>query len=76
MGQFSWFAAAQIVMREMKSPNFTLSAGSTSVLILDLEDEEKALEIGRSIAEQTGRAVTVRDESGIALATFQAPRKH
>jgi hypothetical protein len=63
-------------MSEAKSPNFTLSAGSTSVFILDLDDEEKALDIGRRIAEETGRAVTVRDESGIPLATFQAPRKH
>jgi hypothetical protein len=76
MGQFSGLAGAQIAMSETKSANFTLSAGSTSVFILDLDDEEKALDIGRRIAEETGRAVTVRDESGIALATFQAPVKH
>jgi hypothetical protein len=75
MGQFA-APAAEIGLCEMKSPNFTLSAGSTSVFILDLEDEEKALDIGRRIAQETGRAVTVRDECGTALATFQGPRKN
>jgi hypothetical protein len=62
-------------MSVTKSPNFTLSAGSTSVFVLDLEDEDKALDIGRRIAQETGRAVTVRDESGTTLATFDGTLK-
>jgi hypothetical protein len=42
-------------MNEPKSHNLTLSAGSTSVFILDLDDEAQALDMGRRIAQETGR---------------------
>ena len=34
-------------MNEPKTHSFTLSAGSTSVFILDLDDEAQALDMGR-----------------------------
>ncbi|WP_050425499.1 hypothetical protein [Bradyrhizobium tropiciagri] len=79
MAQLAWTAAAEIVMNERRSSIFTVSnAGlsSTSVIVVDLTDEETALDIGRRIAALTGRTLTIRNEEGLPLATFESARKN
>ncbi len=66
-------------MNERRSSIFTVSnAGlsSTSVIVVDLTDEETALDIGRRIAALTGRTLTIRNEEGLPLATFESARKN
>ncbi|TWB88162.1 hypothetical protein FBZ93_119152 [Bradyrhizobium macuxiense] len=66
-------------MNERKSSVFTVSGAglsSTSVIVLDLTDEEAALDAGRRIAALTGRTLTVRNEEGLPLATFEGARKN
>jgi len=46
-----------------------------ALIAIDLPDTETALEIGKKIAEKTGRIVTVRAQDGTCLATFR-PTKH
>ncbi|MCC8961484.1 hypothetical protein H8A95_03905 [Bradyrhizobium sp. Pear76] len=66
-------------MYEKRPANFAVSGAglsSTSVIVLDLTDEETALDIGRRIAALTGRTLTVRNEEGLPLATFEGARKN
>jgi hypothetical protein len=42
---------------------------------IDLPDEEAALEMGKQLAEQTGKSVTIRDSKGTVLVTFARPMK-
>lgn len=75
--QLAWTAAADVVMNERKSPIFTVSgAGLSSTSVIDLTNEETALDVGRRIAALTGRTLTVRDEEGLPLATFESARKN
>jgi hypothetical protein len=41
-----------------------------SVFALDLPDDRTAFALAQSIAQRTGRSVTVRDVDGVLLATF------
>lgn len=43
----------------------------TSMISLDLPDTETALKLGRKLALETGRQVTVRDQEGAILRVFE-----
>ena len=47
-----------------------------SMVSLDLPDSETALELGKRIAAETGRAVKVRDEGGEILGIFTPVARH
>ena len=51
-------------------------AGKGSFVILECEDEARALSAAQKIALQTGRSVTVRDEVGRVIGTTPAPIIH
>ena len=55
--------------------NIKLPARGT-VVVLELANEADALEVGRRLAEQTGRTVTVRDDNGVPLETFKGSGRH
>ncbi|QQO33193.1 hypothetical protein JJC00_32445 [Bradyrhizobium diazoefficiens] len=42
-----------------------------SMIFLDLPKTETALELGRKLALETGRRVTVRDQEGAILSVFE-----
>ncbi|MHC4049856.1 hypothetical protein [Bradyrhizobium sp. 25ACV] len=42
-----------------------------SMISLDLPNTETALELGRKLALETGRQVTVRDQEGVILSVFE-----
>lgn len=42
-----------------------------SMISLDLPETETALELGRKLALETGRQVTVRDQEGAILSVFE-----
>jgi hypothetical protein len=46
------------------------------LISLDLPDVEAALQIAKNLVELTGRAVTIRDDTGAPVATFQKPCEH
>jgi hypothetical protein len=46
------------------------------LIVLDLVDDETALELARLFAERTGRTVTVRDGDGRILGTFRGATKN
>jgi hypothetical protein len=45
-----------------------------SVIVLDVEDQEAALEVAHKIAAATGRAVRVRDEDMAEIQTIPAAK--
>jgi hypothetical protein len=46
------------------------------LIILDLKHNEAAMKVGKQLADQTGRTVTVTDADGAILAVFEpAPRQ-
>ena len=66
-------------MSKTKLSSFALSdAGlsSTSIFVFDWVDEEAALDLGRRIASQAGRAITVHDAQGVPLVTFEGAAKN
>lgn len=44
-----------------------------SMISLDLPETETALKLGRKLALETGRQVTVRDQEGAILSVFEPP---
>lgn len=46
---------------------------SLSIISLDLPETERALKLGRKLALETGRQVTVRDQEGTILSVFEPP---
>ncbi len=55
-----------------------MGAGATrlSMIMLDLEDAERAVALARRLAEQTGRTVTVRDADGYILDIAPGPTQN
>ncbi|MEY9182361.1 hypothetical protein ABIA41_003796 [Bradyrhizobium sp. USDA 313] len=43
-----------------------------SLISLDLDRAEEALELGKKLADRSGRTVIVRDSSGVTLGIFKA----
>jgi|tagenome__1003787_1003787.scaffolds.fasta_scaffold18436043_1 hypothetical protein len=63
----------------MQMADDTRRASSTPrypLISLDLPDVEAALQIAKNLVELTGRAVTIRDDTGAPVATFQKPCEH
>jgi hypothetical protein len=52
------------------------SGAKLSIVFLDLPDTEEALTIARTMADHTGRTVTVRDANGEFLAKLKPSSKH
>jgi len=47
-----------------------------SVIVLDLADEDEAIKMAEKLARETGRRVTVRDETLVLIKTIPAARVH
>lgn len=52
------------------------SGAKVSMIALDLDDPDEALELARRVVDQTGRAVKIRDASGEVIATIRPPPKN
>ncbi|MHC2466980.1 hypothetical protein [Bradyrhizobium embrapense] len=52
------------------------SAGKGSIIVVEYSDPEAAMRAAKKIAEETGRTVTVRDESMNVLGTVSKPITH
>lgn len=55
-----------------------LGAGAhrASIIALDLASAEDAIKIAKRLAEQTGKAITVRDADGVPIETVQKPTRN
>jgi hypothetical protein len=47
-----------------------------SVIVLDLADEDEAIKMAQKLARETGRRVTVRDETLVLIKTIPAASVH
>ena len=47
-----------------------------SVIVLDLADEDEAIKMAQKLARETGRRVTVRDETMVLIKTIDAASVH
>jgi hypothetical protein len=53
-----------------------LGAIQLSIIALDLNNASEALELAKKIADETGRAVTVRNDDGEVLGVFRGVLKN
>lgn len=54
-----------------KNLNMLIRHKKIAGIAVDLANESAALALAQHVADSTGRSVIVRDENGLALATFQ-----